>query len=107
MQRVGFLLKDKEDRIDEYKAHHRNVSPDMLDALHRHGWNNYSLYMRPDGLMFGYVEVPDDFQTALDGMSGEDANSRWQTMMEPFFDAPVGGKPDENMLQMEEVFHLD
>ena len=46
MQRVGFLLKVKEDRIDEYKAHHRNVSPDMLDALHRHGWNNYSLYMR-------------------------------------------------------------
>lgn len=107
MQRVGFLLKVKEDRIDEYKEHHRNVSPDMLDALRRHGWSNYSLYMRPDGLMFGYVEVADDFQAALDGMSGEDANSKWQAMMEPFFDAPDGGKPDENMLQLEKVFHLD
>ncbi|MFP6679029.1 MAG: L-rhamnose mutarotase, partial [Dehalococcoidia bacterium] len=46
MQRVGFLLKVKEDRIREYKEHHRHVSPEMIDALKRHGWNNYSLYMR-------------------------------------------------------------
>ncbi len=107
MQRVGLLLKVKEDRIEEYKEHHRNVWPDMLDALSRHGWHNYSLFMRPDGLMFGYVEVPDDFQVALDGMATEGANTRWQAFMEPFFDAPEGGRPDENMLQLEEVFHLD
>ncbi|HCV27699.1 MAG TPA: L-rhamnose mutarotase [Dehalococcoidia bacterium] len=107
MQRVGFLLKVKEDRIPEYKAHHRAVSPDMLDALRRNGWGNYSLFMRPDGLMFGYVEVSDDFRAALDGMSGEDANSRWQTLMEPFFESPGGGRPDENMVELEEVFHLD
>ena len=96
MQRVGFLLKVKEDRIPEYKAHHRAVSPDMLDALRRNGWGNYSLFMRPD-----------DFRAALDGMSGEDANSRWQTLMEPFFESPGGGRPDENMVELEEVFHLD
>ena len=107
MQRVGFLLKVKEDRIEEYREHHRNVSRDMLDALRRHGWRNYSLFMRPDGMMFGYVEVPESFQLALDGMAGEDANSRWQTLMEPFFDAPDGGRPDENMVQLVEVFHLD
>ena len=46
MKRVGFLLKVKEDRIEEYKAHHRAVWPDMLDALSRNGWHNYSLFMR-------------------------------------------------------------
>ena len=107
MQRVGFLLKVKEDRIEEYREHHTNVSRDMLDALRRHGWRNYSLFMRPDGMMFGYVEVPESFQSALDGMAGEDANSRWQALMEPFFDAPDGGRPDENMVQLVEVFHLD
>ena len=109
MQRVGFLLKVKDDpeTIARYKEHHRNVSPEMLDALRRQGWNNYSLFMRPDGLMFGYVEVSDSFQASLDGMSHEDANSRWQAMMEPFFESPDGGRPDENMVQLEEVFHLD
>ena len=107
MQRIGFLLKVKEGLIEEYKEHHRNVTPEMLDALRRHGWHNYSLFMRPDGMMFGYVEVPESFQSALDGMAGEDANSRWQALMEPFFDAPDGGRPDENMAQLVEVFHLD
>ena len=107
MQRVGFLLKVKEDRIREYKEHHRHVSPEMIDALKRHGWNNYSLYMRSDGLMFGYVEVPNNFQTALEGMSSEKANVAWQKLMEQLFDSLDGGTPDENMLQLEEVFHLD
>ena len=29
----------------------------MLDALRRNGWRNYSLFMREDGLMFGYFKV--------------------------------------------------
>ena len=107
MLRVGFLLKVREDRLDEYKERHRNVWPDMLEALTRHGWRNYSLFMRPDGLMFGYVEVPDTFQAALDGMAAEDANSRWQELMKPYFENPDGARPDESMVELEEVFHLD
>ncbi len=107
MPRVGFLLKVKQDRIEEYREHHRAVWPEMLDALRRHGWRNYSLFMRPDGLMFGYVEVTDSFQASLDGMAEEDVNTRWQAMMAPFFDAPDGGAPDENMAELEEVFHMD
>jgi len=107
MQRVGFLLKVREDRLDEYKEHHRNVWPDMLEALTRQGWKNYSLFMRPDGLMFGYVEVADTFQVALDGMATEDVNSRWQEFMKPYFDSQDGARPDESMVELEEVFHVD
>ena len=107
MKRVGFLLKVREDKLAEYKEHHENVWPEMLDALRKHGWGNYSLFMREDGLMFGYVEVPDTFQGALDGMAGEDVNGRWQEMMRPYFESPDGGRPDESMAELEEVFHLD
>lgn len=107
MQRVGFLLKVREDRLDEYKEHHRNVWPDMLDALTRHGWRNYSLFMRPDGLMFGYVEASESFQASLEGMAGEDVNSRWQEFMKPYFENPDGARPDESMVELEEVFHVD
>lgn len=107
MKRVGFLLKVREDKIPEYKAHHQNVPPDMLDALRRRGWRNYSLFMRPDGLLFGYFEADENFAASLAGMSGEDANRRWQELMSPFFDIPPGANPDEMMLELEEVFHTD
>ncbi len=106
MKRVGFLLKVREDKLDEYKEHHRNVWPEMLDALRKHGWGNYSLFMREDGLMFGYVEVSDTFQAALDGMADEDVNTRWQEFMSPYFESSDGGRPDESMVELEEVFHV-
>ena len=105
MQRVGFLLKVKEDKIEEYKEHHENVWPEMLEALSEAGWHNYSLFMREDGLLFGYVETP-DFQEALANMAKTDVNRRWQEFMAPYFEGIGGGKADENMLQLEQVFYL-
>ena len=51
MKRVGFVLKVKPEKIAEYKEHHRKVWPEMLDALRRTGWHNYSLFLRDDGLL--------------------------------------------------------
>jgi len=107
MNRVGFVLKVKEDRIEEYKAHHEAVWPEMLDALRRNGWHNYSLFMRDDGLLFGYFETPESFQAALDGMAKEEVNARWQEFMAPYFEGVAGATADEMMVELEEVFHLD
>lgn len=107
MKRVGFLLKVKPDKLEEYKQHHQAVWPEMLAALHRTGWHNYSLFMRDDGLLFGYFETPESFQAALEGMSKEEVNARWQQFMAPYFEELGGKHADENMLQLEEVFHLD
>ena len=106
MKRIGFLLKVKPDMIEDYKKHHAAVWPDMLDALRRTGWQNYSLFMREDGLLFGYFETPHDFATALAGMSKEEVNTRWQEFMAPYFEG-VGLHADQMMLELEEVFHLD
>lgn len=107
MKRVAFVLKVREDRIEEYKEHHRAVWPEMLDALQRTGWHNYSLFMREDGLLFGYFETPENFQAALDGMAREEVNARWQEFMAPYFEALGGARPDEMMVELGEVFHLD
>ncbi len=106
MTRVGFLLKVKQDRIEEYKKHHEAVWPEMKAALRKTGWHNYSLFMRPDGLLFGYFETPDSFEAALAGMSQEAINDKWQDFMEPYFEG-AGGHADEMMVELEEVFHLD
>ncbi len=107
MKRVAFLLKVKPEKLDEYKEHHKKVWPEMLDALHRTGWHNYSIFARDDGLLFGYFETPESFQAALDGMSKEEINQKWQDFMAPYFENLTGAHADESMMELPEVFHLD
>ena len=59
MPRYCFQLQVKPDRIAEYRERHAAVWPDMLRALAETGWRNYSLFLRPDGLLIGYVESDD------------------------------------------------
>ena len=69
-QRVCFLLQVRPESLDDYRAAHEDVWPEMLAALRRHGWHNYSLFLREDGLLIGYVETP-DWHAALAGMQNE------------------------------------
>jgi L-rhamnose mutarotase len=105
MQRVCFLLKVKADQLDEYKRRHETVWPDMLQALRETGWHNYSLFLREDGLLVGYLETP-DFAAARAGMATREVNERWQREMAPFFEALDGRRPDQGMFELQEVFHL-
>lgn len=107
MKRVAFLLKVKPDMLEEYKKHHKAVWAEMLEALRRHGWHNYSLFLRPDGLLIGYFETPVSFKAALDGMAREPINAKWQEFMAPYFESMETARPDERMFELEEVFHLD
>ena len=107
MKRIGFVFKIRQDKLAEYKERHKNVWPEMLDALRRTGWHNYSLFMRDDGTVFGYLETPEGFQAARDGMSHEEINKKWQEHMAPYVDSPSKAHADESMLELEEVFHLD
>jgi L-rhamnose mutarotase len=106
MQRVCFLLRVKKDRLEEYKERHAAVWPDMLQALRETGWHNYSLFLREDGLLIGYLETP-DFEAAKAGMQNYEVNKRWQDDMAPFFESLDGAHADESMMSLEEVFHLD
>ena len=106
MERVCFLLKLRADRIEEYRRRHNQVWPEMLEALRGTGWHNYSLFLRPDGLLIGYLETP-DFEQARAGMRDLPVNARWQAEMAPFFESLEYGAADTDMIPLEEVFHLD
>lgn len=107
MKRVGFILKVKPELVEEYKQQHQQVWPEMREALRRTGWHNYSLFMREDGLLFGYFEAEESFQASLDGMAREEVNARWQALMAPYFEGLSGARADEMMHELVEVFHLD
>ncbi|MFC8233048.1 L-rhamnose mutarotase [Streptomyces sp. NPDC056663] len=106
MQRVCFLLKVRQERLEEYRERHAAVWPEMLAALSAAGWHNYSLFLREDGLLVGYLET-EDFAAAQDAMAATDVNTRWQADMAGFFEALDGAEPDEAMRPLTEVFHLD
>lgn len=106
MQRVCFQLQVKPERIAEYRARHRAVWPDMLRALKSTGWNNYSIFLRPDGLLIGYFET-DSLSEAQAGMAATEVNARWQSEMGEFFVDLGDAAPDEGFEQLEEIFHLE
>jgi L-rhamnose mutarotase len=104
VRRVCFLLKVRQDRLEEYRRRHEAVWPDMLAALREAGWHNYSLFLRDDGLLVGYLET-DDFRAAQEAMERTEVNARWQAEMAPFFEG-LDGRPDEGMTPLAELFHL-
>jgi L-rhamnose mutarotase len=106
MQRICFLLKVRADRLDEYKTRHQAVWPEMRAALAATGWHNYSLFLRDDGLLVGYLETP-DFDAACTAMAALEVNERWQAEMAPFFEQLKGRRPDEGLPVLPEIFHLD
>jgi L-rhamnose mutarotase len=105
MERVCFVLRVRPDRLEEYKARHRAVWPEMLDALRETGWRNYSLFLAADGLLVGYLET-EDFAAAVAAMGETDVNARWQADMAEFFELPSDARPDTGLQRLDEVFHL-
>jgi L-rhamnose mutarotase len=104
VQPICFVLQFRPKRLEEYKERHREVWPEMLSALRETGWNNYSLFLRDDGLLVGYLET-EDFERARAGMAKRE-DERWQRKIADFFVQTKGVLPDRAMQPLEEVFHL-
>ena len=105
MPRVCFTLQVRPDRLDEYVRRHAQVWPEMLEALAASGWHDYTLHLRPDGLLVGVLET-DDLDAAQAAMDRTDVNRRWQSEMAPFFDLD-GVAPDRGMTVLPAIFDLD
>lgn len=106
MMRVCFVLQVRPEKIQEYKERHAQVWPEMQEALRETGWRNYSIFLRKDGAMVGYLET-DDFDKARAAMKNRPVNARWQAEMAHLFTAIAPGGADDSMHPLEEVFHLD
>jgi L-rhamnose mutarotase len=104
MRRFCFTLKVRKDRLMDYRDCHEAVWPEMLEALRESGWSNYTLFLRDDGLLVGYLETA-SLEDAVAAMKSRDVNARWQAKMAPFFEADE--MADDAMHALEEVFHLD
>lgn len=105
VRRYCFTLQVRPDKVTAYAKHHEAVWPQMLAALRDAGWHNYSIFLRPDGLLIGYVES-DDLAAAQYAMSETEVNARWQATTKPFFEG-LNGNPNEGLKLVPMVFNLE
>ena len=105
MERVCFQLQVKPDRIDEYVRRHAAVGPDMLRAIEDSGRRNYSLFLRPDGLLIGYYETDSDEESAR-RLREDPRTAAWEADMADFFVTLEGARADQGAEQLREVFNL-
>ncbi|MEQ4568138.1 L-rhamnose mutarotase [Paenarthrobacter sp. CAP02] len=103
--RVCFRSSVQPELMDEYKERHAAVWPEMLSALKSAGWNNYSLFLAPDGQLIGYLEC-EDYEAAQAQMALTGVNARWQAEMANLF-ADSDLPPDQGFEIIEEVFNLE
>ena len=101
-ERSAFVLEVRPEQIDDYVRAHREVWPEMLDALRSAGIRNYTIF-RHGHQMFGYFEA-DDLEAAARYLAAQDVVARWQDAMAQLLEQRV---PDSGPPPLEEVFRLD
>lgn len=104
MTRVCFQLQVRPDRLAEYQRRHAPVSPEMLREIAASGRTNYSLFLRPDGLLIGYYET-DDVAASDSYLANSAIAAAWEAEMAPFFDS-LDGRADQDADVLPEIFNL-
>jgi len=106
VQRICFVLHIRPEKIEEYRESHASVWPAMLRALQNAGWKNYSLFLQADGLLIGYFET-EDFAVSQQMMQTASVNALWQREMAHYFESLRESAPDQSMIPLDEIFHLE
>ena len=106
LTRVCFQLQVDPARLDEYRERHDPIWPEMLDAIAAAGWQNYSLFLRDDGLLIGYYETA-DVEAAAAALAASPVTARWEASMAGFFPSLGGGRADQGVQRITEVFNLE
>jgi L-rhamnose mutarotase len=105
MKRYAFVMRIKPELREEYETAHDEIWPDMAAAIRESGIRNYSIYFRPDGTLFAYLESEDP-QGAFAWLGKTDVNTRWQKAMDRFFVKKDPRTLGADVEVLEEVFHI-
>jgi L-rhamnose mutarotase len=101
-------LQDDPMLIEEYKRHHRNVWPEILESLRNAGIVQARIYLRGTRLVM-ILETADDF--SFDAKAAADAENpkvqAWEKLMWRFQKPLPQAKPGEKWMLMEPIFELN
>lgn len=104
--RMGLCIGLKPDVIEQYKALHAAVWPDVLACIREANIQNYSIFLRePENLLFAYWEYTgDDFDADMARMKENPAMQKWWEICDPL-QSPLATRAEgEWWATMEPVF---
>jgi L-rhamnose mutarotase len=112
MKRYGTMIGLKAEKIEEYKALHGAVWPEVLRMIALCNIHNYSIYLRklPDGkyYLFSYFEYTGtDFAADCARMAADPITQKWWSVCMPCQEPLPDRANGEWWAGMEEVFHCD
>ena len=92
MPQYAWVLEVRPGYEEEYVRRHREIWPEMLDALRSAGISNYSIF-RHGLTLFGYFETDDLGQTQRH-LANSEVNRRWGESMEPVMKMEIDPNTD-------------
>ena len=107
VQRYGWVIKVKPEKLDYYKELHANPWPEVNAMLKECNIQNYSIYYR-DGLLFSYLEYSgNDFDADMKKMADDPMTQKWWKETDPCQEPVDSAEEGVWWADMEEVYHLD
>ena len=89
---------------EEYVRRHREIWPEMVEALRSAGISNYSIF-RHGLTLFGYFET-DDIEKTKEYLANNETNQRWSEWMAPIMKVNIDPTTDfPYLLPMQ--WHMD
>jgi L-rhamnose mutarotase len=109
MKRMGTCIRLRPEALEQYKALHAAVWPEVLAAIRLANMQNYSIFLKePEFLMFAYWEyVGSDLQADMDTMARNPAMQAWWAICDPLQEPFETRAQGEWWATMERVFFLD
>jgi L-rhamnose mutarotase len=107
VQRYGWVIKVKPEKLQEYKDLHADPWPAVNDMIKQCNIQNYSIYYR-DGLLFSYLEYTgSDFEADMQKMAADSVTQEWWKLTDPCQEPVESAVQGVKWADMEEVYHLD
>lgn len=101
-------LKNDQRLIEEYKAHHREVWPEVLNALKKVGILEMKIFLLQNRL-FMYMITGDDFKMDENMkvyLEDHPKIKEWEELMDQYQERLPKSKNNEKWLTMEKIFQL-
>lgn len=109
MQRMGFCIYLKAEKIREYKQLHAETWPQVLATISQCQIRNYTIYLKePENILFASFEYHgNDYSQDMARMGQDPKTREWWALTDPCQAPFEHRQPGEWWAQMEEVFHCD
>lgn len=111
MQRFGWVIGLRPEKVEEYKRLHAAVWPGVLQMIKECHLQNYSIFLRQiEGkpYLFAYAEYTgEDFAADMARMAADPITREWWSHCGPCQVPLPDRAPGEWWASMEEVFHID